>query len=144
MHRERRVGNERARRRCEAPAGDDRENADREGAFQQDGSDKRFGSGFVDGQCRREPEAVQRRGVKRLVIDGISGFQQAAIEQERMVRFWSVLLGELRALGVTTLHTIELPELMGTEIRAPLGGVSSLSEVWFCCATSSFSRDCTA
>jgi circadian clock protein KaiC len=74
-------------------------------------------------------EAIQRRGVKRLVIDGISGFQQSALEQERMVRFWSVLAGELRALGVATLHTIELPELMGTEIRVPLGGVSSLAEV---------------
>ena len=39
------------------------------------------------------------------------------------------LSGELRALGVTTLHTMELPELIGTEIRAPLDGVPSLSEV---------------
>jgi circadian clock protein KaiC len=74
-------------------------------------------------------EAVQRRGVKRLVIDGISGFQQAAIEPGRMMRFWSALSGQLRALGVTTLHTMELPEFIGTEIRAPLGGVSFLSEV---------------
>ena len=87
------------------------------------------GEHILDELAHRLLEAVQRRGVKRLVIDGISGFQQAAIEQERMVRFWSVLSGELRALGVTTLHTMELPELIGTEIRAPLDGVSSLSEV---------------
>jgi circadian clock protein KaiC len=73
-------------------------------------------------------EAVRRRGVKRLVIDGISGFQQAALEPERIVRFWSALSTELRALGVTTLHTQELPELMGLELRPPIGGISSLSE----------------
>ena len=87
------------------------------------------GEHILDELAHRLLEAVQRRRVKRLVIDGISGFQEAAIEQERMVRFWSVLSGELRALGVTTLHTMEVPELMGTEIRAPLGGVSPLSEV---------------
>jgi circadian clock protein KaiC len=31
--------------------------------------------------------AVRRRGVKRLVIDGISGFQQAALDPDRIVRF---------------------------------------------------------
>jgi circadian clock protein KaiC len=87
------------------------------------------GEHILDELAHRLLDAVQRRAVKRLVIDGISGFQQSAIEQERMVRFWSVLSGELRALGVTTLHTMELPELIGTDIRAPLGGVSSLAEV---------------
>jgi circadian clock protein KaiC len=87
------------------------------------------GEHILDELAHRLLEAVQRRGVKRLVIDGISGFQEAAIEQERMVRFWSVLAGELRALGVTTLHTVELPELMGTEIRTPTGGVPSMAEV---------------
>ena len=88
-----------------------------------------MGEYILDELAHRLLEAVQRRGVKRLVIDGISGFQEAAIEQERMVRFWSVLAGELRALGVTTLHTVELPELMGTEIRTPTGGVPSMAEV---------------
>ena len=87
------------------------------------------GEHILDELAYRLLEAVRRRGVKRLVIDGVSGFQQAALELERMVRFWSVLSSELRVLGVTTLHTLELPELMGAEIRAPLGGVSALAEV---------------
>lgn len=87
------------------------------------------GEHVLDELAHRLLDAVQRRGVKRLVIDGISGFQESALEQERMVRFWSVLAGQLRALGVTTLHTTELPELMGTEIRAPLGWVSAMAEV---------------
>lgn len=73
-------------------------------------------------------DAVRRRGVRRLVIDGIIGFQQAALEQERMVRFWSALSAELRALGVTTVHTMEPPELTGPELRLPMQGVSPLAE----------------
>jgi circadian clock protein KaiC len=73
--------------------------------------------------------AVRRRGVKRLVIDGIAGFQQAAVEPERIVRFWSALSHELRALGVTALHTLEMPELIGAEIRVPVSGMPSLAEV---------------
>ena len=59
---------------------------------------------------------------------GSSSFQQAALEPERIVRFWSALCAELRALDVTTLHTMELPEFMGAELRLPIGGVSSLAE----------------
>jgi circadian clock protein KaiC len=74
-------------------------------------------------------DAVRRRGVKRLVIDGLSGFQQAAVEPERIVRFWSALSHELRALGVTALHTLEMPELIGAEVRVPVSGMPSLAEV---------------
>jgi len=80
------------------------------------------GEHILDELAHRLLSAVQRRGVKRLVIDGIAGFQQSALEQERLVRFWSAFSDELRALGVTTLHTMELPELMGPELRAPAGG----------------------
>lgn len=86
------------------------------------------GEHILDELAHRLLEAVRRRGVKRLVIDGISGFQQAALEPERIVRFWSALSAELRALDVTTLHTLELPEFMGPELRLPVGGVSSLAE----------------
>jgi circadian clock protein KaiC len=88
------------------------------------------GEHILDELAHRLLDAVQRRGVKRLFIDGISGFQECALEPERMVRFWSTLAGQLRELGVTTVHTMELPELMGTEIRTPTGGVSSMAEVF--------------
>ena len=74
-------------------------------------------------------EAVRRRKVKRLVIDGISVFQEAAVEPNRIVRFWSALSNELRALGVTTLYTLELQELAGPDFRAPMSGIASLGEV---------------
>jgi circadian clock protein KaiC len=86
------------------------------------------GEHILDELAHRLLDAVRRRGVKRLVIDGISGFQQSALEQERMVRFWSTLSAELRALGVTTLHTMELPELIGADLRLPITGISPLAE----------------
>jgi circadian clock protein KaiC len=87
------------------------------------------GEHILDELAHRLLDAVRKRGVKRLVIDGISGFQQAALEPERLVRFWAALSNELRALGVTTLHTAEMPELVGADIRVPVSGISSLAEV---------------
>jgi len=66
------------------------------------------GEQILDELAHRLLNAVRQRGVKRLVIDGISGFRQAALETDRIVRFWSALSNELRAQGVTTLHTVEL------------------------------------
>ena len=67
--------------------------------------------------------------MKRLVIDGVSGFQQAALEPERIVRFWSALSNELRVLGVTTVHTLEMPAPVDTDSRVPINEISSLAEV---------------
>jgi circadian clock protein KaiC len=88
-----------------------------------------MGEHILDELAHQLLEAVRRRAVKRLVIDGISGFLQAALEPERIVRFWSAMSNELRALGVTTLHTMEIPELVGSDIRLPVSGISSLAEV---------------
>ena len=87
------------------------------------------GEQILDELAHRLLDAVRQRGVKRLVIDGLSGFQQAALEPERMVRFWSALSNELRAQGVTTLHTLELQELAGPDVRVPGSGIASLAEV---------------
>lgn len=86
------------------------------------------GEHILDELAHRLLEAVRRRGVRRLLIDGVSGFQQATLEPDRVVRFWSALSNELRALGVTTLHTVEMPELVGADLRMPLHGISSLAE----------------
>jgi circadian clock protein KaiC len=87
------------------------------------------GEHILDRLAHQLLDAVRRRGVKRLIIDGISGFQQAAVEPERIVRFWFALSNELRALGVTTLHTLEMPELVGPDVRVPVNGMSSLADV---------------
>jgi circadian clock protein KaiC len=87
------------------------------------------GEYILDELAHRLLDAVGRRKVKRLVIDGLSVFQEAALEPERIIRFWSVLSNELRARGVTTLHTVEQQELSGPEVRMPLRGIASLSDV---------------
>ncbi len=86
------------------------------------------GEYILDELAHRLLDAVRRRGVRRLVIDGVSGFQQAALEPERIVRFWSALSHKLRALGVTTLHTLEMPTLVGIDIRPPGSEISALAE----------------
>ena len=87
------------------------------------------GEHILDQLAHQLLDAVRRRGVKRLVIDGVSGFQQAALEPERIVRFWSALSHELRALGVTTLHTLEQQELVGDTAQRPMSEISALAEV---------------
>ena len=87
------------------------------------------GDHILDELAHRLLDAVRRRKVKRLVIDGMSVFQEAAFEPDRIVRFWSAFSNELRALGVTTLHTLELQELSGPDFRAPISGIASLGEV---------------
>ena len=86
------------------------------------------GEYILDELAHRLLDAVRQSGIRRLFIDGVSGFQQAALEPERIVRFWSVLSHELRALGVTTLHTLEMPKLIGVDIRPPGSEISALAE----------------
>jgi circadian clock protein KaiC len=54
--------------------------------------------------------AVRERKIKRLLIDGIGGFERAAVYKTRLVEFMAALTNELRALNVTTLITWESPE----------------------------------
>jgi circadian clock protein KaiC len=88
-----------------------------------------IGENVLDELAHRLLDAVRRRGIKRLVIDGMSVFQEAALEPERLIRFWSALSNELRALEVTTLHTFELPELATPHLRLPASGIPSLAEI---------------
>jgi circadian clock protein KaiC len=71
---------------------------------------------------------VRELGVKRLFLDGLTGFRQAAELPGRISGFFSALTQELRLLGVTTLLTVESSTLFATEINEPLEGVSSLVE----------------
>nr|WP_283771521.1 MULTISPECIES: ATPase domain-containing protein [unclassified Chelatococcus] len=69
---------------------------------------------------------VRRRKVKRLFIDGIGGFERAAIYRPRLVEFFTALSNELRALGVTTVATWELRDIFGPTVTAPGPEMSSL------------------
>ena len=73
-------------------------------------------------------EAVRRRGVKRLFIDGYGALIESATNPERMTRFISTLSNELRALKATVIMSMESRNVMGTSSELPGKGLSSLLE----------------
>ncbi len=84
--------------------------------------------GLLDAYGARLLDAVHRRGVKRLFIDGLGAFQNAANDSSRMSHYLTALMNELRVLGVTTICTLEVPDVIGPHLRTPIGDLSSLAE----------------
>jgi circadian clock protein KaiC len=82
---------------------------------------------LLDAYGERLLAAVYRRKVRRLFIDGLTGFKKAAVEPARM-DFFPSLANELRVLGVTTLYSLEVPDILGPGIRVPVEDISSLAE----------------
>jgi circadian clock protein KaiC len=72
--------------------------------------------------------AVRHHRVKRLFVDGIDGFQKAAVHPERITHFMTALTNQLRSMGVTTVLSVELRDLFSAHVELPLHGVSSLVE----------------
>jgi circadian clock protein KaiC len=73
---------------------------------------------ILDALAYQMLDAVRAHGAKRLVIDGLVGFKEA-FYPERLPGYFSVLTGELGALGVTTLITEETRELFVQAVDAP-------------------------
>ncbi|HET7544289.1 MAG TPA: ATPase domain-containing protein [Polyangiaceae bacterium] len=71
---------------------------------------------------------VERIGAKRVVIDSLDGFRQAAIDPARTIRFITALLGELRAREITTILTDETLKPSGPEMEMRVEGISALVE----------------
>ncbi|HYD71259.1 ATPase domain-containing protein [Azospirillum sp.] len=82
----------------------------------------------LDELAHRMRDAVLRRGVRRLFVDGLGGFIESAVHPERMSRFFSVLSNEIRALGVTAIYTLETRDILGPTLQVPVSGISSLVE----------------
>ena len=79
------------------------------------------GEHLIDELGHRLLELVHRRGVRRLVIDGLSGFFESALHAERTARYFSCLTNELRRRGVTALLTLETRDAVGSTISTPFG-----------------------
>jgi circadian clock protein KaiC len=79
-----------------------------------------FGEGLL--------RAVHQRKVRRLFIDGLSGFERAAVDLGRLPQYFTALANELRGLGVTTIYSAENAEILGPAVRAPLDGISGIAE----------------
>ena len=72
--------------------------------------------------------AIKRRGVHRLLVDGLMGFKESTVHTERINRFFAAFTNELRALEVTTVFTEEMRMLFGPEVETPVKGLSALVE----------------
>lgn len=83
---------------------------------------------ILDELGHRLLDRVKRRKVKRLFIDGVAGFSDAAISSDRIGRFFTALTNELRGLGVATIYASEMNDLVGPEIELPVTGLGSIAE----------------
>jgi len=71
--------------------------------------------------------AVKRRRVRRLFIDGLAGFKKALRDRE-IEPFFAALAEELRGLGVTTICSAEVVEIIGPTMTTPLAGMSDVTD----------------
>ncbi|WP_207483293.1 ATPase domain-containing protein [Arenibaculum pallidiluteum] len=86
------------------------------------------GEHALDELGHRLLDAVLRRGAHRLFLDGVGGLLESAIHPDRISRYISVLANEIRALGVTSILTMETREIVAPTVQVPINGISSLSE----------------
>jgi circadian clock protein KaiC len=89
------------------------------------------GEALLDEIADRLLAAVARRGVRRLVIDGLSGFLESAVYQERLNRFFSCLVNELRSRRVTVLMTLETRDVVSSVISMPWGVSGIVDNLFF-------------
>lgn len=74
---------------------------------------------LIDALGHRLLDAVERRGVQRLFLDGFSGFQRTSVEPSRFASFVTALMNELRARGVSTMVTWEMRGALAVPLEMP-------------------------
>jgi circadian clock protein KaiC len=82
----------------------------------------------ADALAERLLKTIQERGVRKLFIDGINGFEDSVIEPGRLTSFFNALTNELRTLGVTTLIAAEGQSIFGPQLDLPVTGISTSVE----------------
>ncbi|CAG2127992.1 ATPase domain-containing protein [Cupriavidus plantarum] len=73
-------------------------------------------------------DAVRANGIRRLFVDGVTGFERAAIQPGRLIEFYAALSNELRAQGVTAVGTLETRDIPGVTGFHALPEYSSLMD----------------
>ena len=89
------------------------------------------GEALLDEIADRLLAAVARRNVRRLVIDGLSGFLESAVYQERLNRFFSCLVNELRSRRVTVMMTLETRDVVSSVVAMPWGVSGIVDNLFF-------------
>lgn len=82
---------------------------------------------FLDEIADRMLRDIKKRKVKRLLIDGLGGFKKA-LRSRPIEPFFSALVHELRAQGVTSICTAEVIEIVGPTMTVPLQGLSDVTD----------------
>jgi len=82
----------------------------------------------LDALAERLFDNIERRAVRRVVLDGIDGIRQSANYPERAIRFMTALVNELRARDITLIVTEETQKIFGPEIEVRIEGMSALVE----------------
>ena len=83
-------------------------------------------AGLLDALGAKLLNTVRTLGIKRVLIDSLGGMARVTTNTPRLVEFFSALMNELRALGVTVFATWEMRDLFGAEINAPAPELSSI------------------
>ncbi|MBY8949387.1 MULTISPECIES: ATPase domain-containing protein [unclassified Pseudomonas] len=84
--------------------------------------------GLLDGLGARLLRLVEEKGIKRLFIDSLSGMTRVSNNPARITDFYSALMNELRARGVTVFATWEMHDLFGSEVTSPASELSSIAD----------------
>jgi circadian clock protein KaiC len=82
--------------------------------------------GLLDGLGAHLLRLVDEKNIKRVLIDSLGGMTRVANNPVRLTEFFSALMGELRARGVTVFATWEVRGLFGPEITSPVPDLSSV------------------
>src|SRR5258706_2112835 len=82
----------------------------------------------LDILAERLLEAVTKRHVKRLFVDGITAFVQTATYAERLGPFFTALSNELRGRNVTSVFSVETKMLFSPVVEVPIEGMSAIIE----------------
>lgn len=85
---------------------------------------------ILDVLAERLFSALEHTGARRLFIDGIGGFRRTVASAERLDLFLMALFTALQERGVTTICSVEMPNLFSPTVELPevLEGVVALAD----------------
>jgi len=89
------------------------------------------GEVLLDEIADRLLKAVARRGVRRLMIDGLAGFAESAVYPERLNKFFSCLTNELRSRNVTVMMSLETRDVVSSVVSTPWGVSGLVDNLFF-------------
>jgi len=84
--------------------------------------------GNIDVLGDRLLDAIRRRRATRLFLDGMSGFEVSVDDPGRVREVFAALADQLSRDAVTTIYTMETPDLLGPRIEVPVQGVSAITD----------------